>query len=143
MGAEENKALVQRHYELVNLRQNDAAYQLCSSDMIFHLANNDMSIEQSKILDAMLFTAFPDLTFTIEDIIAEGNKVAFRITLKGTHLGDFIGYEPTGKKIEYTNSNWFKVANGKLTEYWGTSDRLLLFQQLGIRPPTEEILGSK
>ena len=137
MGIEENKKLVQRYYELVNLRKHESAYQLCSSDMIFHLANNDMSIEQSKILDAMLFTAFPDLTFTIEDIIAEGDKVAFRITLKGTHLGEFIDHASTGKKIEYTNSNWFKVANGKLIEYWGTSDRLLLFQQLGILPPTE------
>jgi len=129
---EENKELVRRHFEYQNRRQGDAAYELISPELVFHMPNGDMSVKQGREFDAMLMTAFPDITFTIEDIIAEGDKVAFRVTLKGTHLGEFMGHAPTGKKIEITNSNWFRVSDGKLVEFWATSDRFRLMQQLGL-----------
>jgi len=79
-------------------------------------------------------TAFPDLQFTIEDEISEGNKIAIRWTLRATHLGEYQGHAPTGKTIAVTGISIFQIANGKIQAIAVNMDRLGQFQQLGWLP---------
>jgi predicted ester cyclase len=131
---EENKELVRRLYDLDNKREKDAQYELIAPACVFHMLNADLSVEQFKEFDAAFYAAFPDIYANIEDIIAEGDKVAFRLTFTGTNTGKFMGNLPTGKKIDITHTNWVRVVDGKVVEYWNTSDGLLIMQQLGVIP---------
>jgi steroid delta-isomerase-like uncharacterized protein len=79
-------------------------------------------------------SAFPDLRFTIEEEIAEGNKIAVRWTLRATHLGDYQGRPPTGKAVTVTGISIFQIATGKIQEITVNMDRLGQFQQLGWLP---------
>lgn len=131
---EENKALIRRIYDLDNKREKESLYKLVSPACIFHILDADLSKEQFKEFDASWVVAFPDIHATINDIIAEGEKVAFRLTFEGTNTGEFMGNSPTRKKIKITHTNWARVINGKLIEYWNTSDGLSMMQQLGAIP---------
>ena len=83
-----------------------------------------------------LHTAFPDLEITIDELIAEGDTVAIRSTHRGTHEGEFMGIEPTGKQIEVENMVFARFEDGKVVERWIQTDRLGLMQQLGaVDPP--------
>ncbi len=85
-----------------------------------------------------LHNAFPDLEITIDELIAEGDTVALRSTQRGTHEGEFMGIEPTGKQIEVENMVFARFEDGKVVERWIQSDRLGLMQQLGaVDPPGE------
>ena len=79
-------------------------------------------------------TAFPDLTFTIDDVLAEGNKVTVRWTSRGTHEGVVMGIAPTGKQITLTGISVHRITSGKVTESWVTWDTLGMMQQLGAIP---------
>jgi predicted ester cyclase len=77
----------------------------------------------------------PDLKFTVEDMVAEGDKVAYRVTITGAHTGGpYMGVAPSGKKIEMRNTSIKRIANGRLTESWGTLDTVSLMRQLGLLP---------
>src|SRR5437764_8382799 len=78
--------------------------------------------------------AFPDLQLTIEDQVAEGNKVATRFTLRGTHTGRFLDIAPTGKQVTVTGMNIARVVDGKIVESWPLRDDLGLLHQLGAIP---------
>jgi len=134
MSIEENKALVRDHYEILNRKEIDTSYQHIDPKCIFHMPDGDLTVEKGKEFDKAFFAAFPDISFAVEDMIAEGDKVAFRVTLRGTNTGELMGNAPTGKKIEITNSNVFKIVAGKFVEFWATTDRLRLMQQLGVIP---------
>jgi steroid delta-isomerase-like uncharacterized protein len=84
-----------------------------------------------------LRAAFPDLKLTIEEIIAEGDKVWARMTARGTHRGQFMGLPPTGKSFAITVVDICRFENGKIVEHWGVPDRFHLMAQLGAlpRPP--------
>ncbi len=79
-------------------------------------------------------TAFPDLRFTIEDQIAEGDKVVNRVTARGTHRGEFRGIPPTGQEMRVTGITIDRIVVGKLHESWASWDFLGLLQQLGLVP---------
>jgi steroid delta-isomerase-like uncharacterized protein len=83
--------------------------------------------------------AFPDLQLTIEDQIAEGNEVATRFTLRGTHTGRFLDIAPTGKPVTVTGMNIAHVLQGRIVESWLLRDDLGLLQQLGGAPPMEGV----
>ena len=91
-------------------------------------------LEQYKQLVTMYFSAFPDLHLTIEDQIAEGDKVVTRWTARGTHQGPFMGIPPTGKRAVVTGIAIDRFANGKFVENWNNGDDLGLLQQLGVVP---------
>jgi predicted ester cyclase len=83
-----------------------------------------------------LFRAgFPDLHFTIEDMIAAGDTVVVRQTYRGTHKGELMGISPTGKQVTITSIDIGRFTGGKLVEHWGATDSLGLLQQLGVVPP--------
>ena len=133
MSIEENKKLVRRAYELANRRELDAFFDLLAPEYVEHLPTGDISLEQVKQYARTFFDAFPDVHFAIEDIVAEGDKVAFRETWTGTHKGVFMDIPPTGNKVDITNANLIKIAGGKWVEFWNITD-IRLMQQLGVIP---------
>ena len=134
MNIEENKALVRHAFELMNRKELDTFFQLLDTGYVAHYAIGDFSLEQAKQFETMYFAAFPDAIATIEDILAEGDKVAIRVTWRGTHKGEFMNITPTGNKIEMTNTLIFRIAVDKLAENWATINELRLMQQLGVIP---------
>ena len=82
----------------------------------------------------MYFTAFPDLQITLEDMIAEGDKVVSRFMGRGTHQGEFMGIAPTGKRVEATAISIMGLEGGKLAEEWEQVDMISMLQQLGAIP---------
>jgi steroid delta-isomerase-like uncharacterized protein len=136
MAAEDNRALIRRYYldEVWNKGNLALVTKLVAADCIVH----DPAISGIRGPEGVMHfvttwrTAFPDLQFTIEDHIAEGNKVATRVTLRGTHSGRFLDIAPTGKKITVTGMTISHVVDGKIVEIWITRDDLGLLQQLGV-----------
>lgn len=129
---EENKALVRRVVSL--LEQNDeAVWQLHSPDYVEHHPDRDVSLEETKKSMQTMWDAFRNSVATIEHLVAEGDKVAYRVIWRTTHTGKFMGIPPTGKTVEMTNTGIFRIADGKITEWWGTPDNRLM-QQLGVSP---------
>jgi steroid delta-isomerase-like uncharacterized protein len=90
--------------------------------------------EVLKQVWAVLLRAFPDLHLTVEDLIGEEDKVVARIVVTGTHLGDYMGIEPTGKSIAYEEIFIFRFANGRVVETWGVVDVFSQMKQLGVIP---------
>ena len=136
MSIKENKALILRFYDLFNRRDLDTGYELLAPEYLFHAVTGDLPKEQVKQFDVMFAAAFPDTICTINDndIVAEGDKVAFRVNARGTHTGPFMGVAPTGKKIEMNNTYIVKIVANKWVEQWGTTEFPLLMQQLGVIP---------
>jgi len=93
-------------------------------------------LKDFKQIHSDAFDAFPDIHLTIDDMIAEGDKVAMRITWTGTHKGEFMGIPPTNKKITIRAIFIERFAGGKIVEEWGMYDTLSLMQQLGLPVPT-------
>ena len=88
--------------------------------------------EGVKQLTVMLRSAFPDFKATVDDIVAEGDKVVIRQTWTGTHTGgEFMGVPPTGKSVSVGVIDIIRVANGKFAEHWGQMDSTAMMQQLG------------
>ena len=114
----------------------DAFDDLLTPDYVDH--TSQVGIDGLKQLMNMAFKAFPDLHETIEDIIAEGDKVWVRITFTGTNTGDWLGFAPTGKKVTSKNVDTYRIVNGKLAEYWNVTDASDFNKQLGIIEYTEK-----
>jgi steroid delta-isomerase-like uncharacterized protein len=135
MSVEENKALVHRYLEEVYNKKNVAAIdELIAPNLIAHAYGPPADREGYKQVLSMLFTAFPDYHLTVEDMVAEGDKVAVRFTWSGTHKGEFTGLAPTGKQVTVTAMTIHRVEDGKVVETWGLVDRLGQMQQLGVVP---------
>ncbi len=95
--------------------------------------------EGVKVLTGMLRNAFPDFKATIEDILAEGDKVVIRMTWSGTHTGgEFMGIPATGKKVSFGVIDIIRISGGKVVEHWGQMDSMLMMQQLGAIPAPAE-----
>ena len=83
---------------------------------------------------ALLRQAFPDARFTIEDILAEGDKLADRYTISGTHARPFLGIPATGRQIHLAGISIVRISGGKIAERWAVTDQLGLLRQLGALP---------
>ena len=138
MGVEENKAtLLNKHLELFNKGNLSIADEIISPDYVYHgPAGEYKGPEGVKQMVQTFREAFPDGTFTIDDMVGEGDTVAVRYTMTGTHKGDYMGIPPTGKQINMTAAFFYKFENGKEVKALPFSDSLTMFQQLGISPPT-------
>jgi predicted ester cyclase len=134
---EENKAHFRRTYEEV-LNQGDLSVvdELISVDFINHAAppGRDRGPESLRWLASMLRTAFPDLHFTIEELVAEGDMVAGRLTMSGTHEGPLTGMPPTGRAVRQAHMHLVRYREGKAVEHWGVRDDLGMMQQMGLIP---------
>ena len=136
MSLEENKAIVRRFVEAYNNQNLELFDDLLAPDYVDHTSK--VGREGLKQLMTMAFNAFPDLHETIEDIIAEGDKVWVRITFTGTNTGEWLGFAPTGKKVTSKNVDTYRIVNGKLAEYWNVTDASDFNKQLGIIKYTEK-----
>ena len=136
MTTEENKAQVRRYYEEVlnggqiALLQEIAILDYNEHDPIPGQANG---LEGLKQRVGMLRSAFQP-RFTLEDMIAEGDKVVVRWTNRGTHVGEFMGIPPTGKSFSIAGIDIHRLSNGKLAEHWHVVDLFGQMQQLGLLP---------
>ncbi len=137
MSAEENKALMRRVYdEFMNAGNLDVADELVATDckLYFGSAFIETGPEAFKQARAMLYAGFPDIRFTIEEMVAEEDKVADLLTGRGTHEGEFMGVAPTGKRVEFEGMALVRIREGKIVENRGMPDMLGLLQQLGAIP---------
>ena len=137
MSAEENKALVRHFVDEVQSAGNiDVLDEICSPDFVNHSAPPGVpsNCEGVKQLTVTFRQAFPDSYFTIEDMMAEGDKVATRKTFHGTHQGEFMGILPTGQQVSIGLIDIVRIADGRVVEHWSMGDSLGMMQQLGIVP---------
>jgi steroid delta-isomerase-like uncharacterized protein len=135
--SEENKALVRRFVDEVQSGGNiDVIDELCSPEFVNHSAPPGMpaDCEGVKLVTAMFRQAFPDSYFTVENMIAEGDKVATRKTFHGTHEGEFLGIPPTGRPVSIGLIDIVRVADGRVVEHWSIGDSLGMMEQLGVIP---------
>jgi steroid delta-isomerase-like uncharacterized protein len=138
---EQNIALIMRNYEVWNSRDIEATKEIFSPDYVYHSASGqDESLEQMIENLKQQMAMFPDSrTYSVEDILAKGDIVVSRYIFKGTLEGDIEGFHATGKKIETTGIEIWRVENGKIVESWDIHDYLGGYQQLGfeLKPPKE------
>lgn len=137
MSLEQNKAVVRRLIEEdLNTNNRDIADEIFAVDFVDHTNPPQWKygLESHKQVVAYFRNAFPDVRWTIVDMIAEGDKVMARLVYRGTHKGDFFGIPATGKQIEVPGTHLLRIANGKIAEHWGNDDDLGLMRQLGIVP---------
>ena len=135
MAAEQGKDLVHRLVEEVwHKGKLEVADEILSNDYVFHHpAGIDLNgAEEYKKLVAEVRSAFPDINFTLDDVIVEGDKIVYRWTLRGTHQTEFRGIPPTNKEVEVWGITIERVVGGKLVEAWERYDTLGLMRQLGV-----------
>src|SRR5215217_5713347 len=130
MSVEENKALVRREQaELWNRTGDlDAAEELFAADQA----------EAAKQEAADFRRGFPDVISTIEDLIAEGDKVVARWRSRATHQGDYMGIPPTGKEVQFTGISVYRIEEGKIAESWTVEDQFGLMRQIGAVAESEQ-----
>ena len=135
--SEENKALIQRFVEEAFNRGNlDMADEVYAPSFISHESGGpvDRSPEYVKNFVNMYRSAFPNGHTTIEDVVAEGDEVAYRWTYRGTHQGDLMGIPPTGQDVTITGITIDRISGGKIEAEWNNFDQLGMLQQLGVVP---------
>ena len=141
MSAEENKAIMRRYFSVFEQGNIDLLDELLAPDYVNHTpATPDLPTgpEGVKGVVSMFRSGMPDLKVVIEDMIAEGDKVATRYTLEGTHEGELFGVPPTGQRLSIKSFTVERVSDGKIRDHWRVSDNLDMMQQLGIFPPPGE-----
>jgi len=135
-----NKATFKRFHEAANT--GDAEFL---STTIDEIVAPDAAIRTPLPIDAtgaellkqvwvMLLRVYPDIHLTVDDVIAEGDKVVARNTVTGTHQGEFMGVAPTGKTVTYDEIFIFRFANGRVVETWGVVDVYAQMKQIGVIP---------
>ena len=141
MSTEANKSILRRYFEEAwNRGQLDVLDDIVAA----HYVNHDPAVpglppgpDGLKAIMTGFRVAFPDLHFSIEDQIAEGDKVVTRWSMRGTHAGEFMGMPPSGKQIITVGMQIERVVDGQIVEHWRRSDDLGLMQQLGaLAAPT-------
>lgn len=144
MSTEENKAVMRRIYEEVINRGNmDAADELIAADLVDHapFPGQEPGLDGFKDAVTAFRAAFPDLHATMEDEIAEGDMVAVRFTMSGTHRGELMGMAPTGNRMTITGIDLARFEGGKGVEHWASQDDLGMMRQLGVIPSPETAEG--
>jgi steroid delta-isomerase-like uncharacterized protein len=133
MSDEQNKALVGRWVELLNTGNLDAVGGFVAPGYVRHDPNSAdvRGPEAERRLVAMYPAAFPDLRFTTEHLVAEGDTVVARSTVRGTLRGELLGIPPTSKEVTVAAMELFRLADGKIAKQWVTMDALGLLRQLG------------
>jgi steroid delta-isomerase-like uncharacterized protein len=138
MSAETNKLVMGRFTDFINTASEKLADELISPDAIFHVPGRSEPARGPAgylAIIGMMRGGFPDIQWTLEEMIAEGDKVAARFTMRGTHRGSFFGVPPTGKPIVVQAMNFYRLSGGQFVEERGQPDLLSLLQQIGAVPP--------
>lgn len=138
MSVEQNKSIVRRWIEEgwngKNIKVIDELYV---PDLVQHDPSSAIPVESAEALKHYVhafMTALPDLHFTTEDLVADGDKVAWRFSSRGTHQGELMGIPPTGRTANVTGMVMFRLQNSKIAEVWVNFDTLGMLQQMGVIP---------
>ncbi|USX15891.1 ester cyclase [Oxalobacteraceae bacterium OTU3CAMAD1] len=137
MTSEANKLTMQKFVEFINTASEALADELISTEAIFHVPGRPEPMKGPAgylAIIGMMREGFPDIQWTLEEMVAESDKVAARFTMRGTHQGPFFGVAPTGKKITVQAMNLYRLSGGKFVEERGQPDMLGLLQQIGAAP---------
>jgi predicted ester cyclase len=141
MSTKQNKAIERRYLEEVWNKGNVALTdEFLTANYVYH---GPGGLEVKGIEGMKQFTngariAFPDIHFTIEDMVAEGDIIMYRYTGRGTFTGEFMGIAPTGKKVTYAGFMQDHFEDNKIVETWELIDRLGFYQQMGVAPPKRQ-----
>lgn len=133
-----NKEVARRFFiEVWGGGSEAVAQELLADSYVGHMTGSPVALDRDGWLEFFraFRVAFPDATFTIEDMIAEGDRVALRLTMRGTHRGAFNGIPPTGRTVQVTGVSIERVVEGRIVEGWVINDALGMLQQLGVIPP--------
>jgi steroid delta-isomerase-like uncharacterized protein len=134
----ENKVVMRRFVEFINTGSEKLAEELISPDAVFHVPGRPEPMRGPAgylAIIGMMRSGFPDIRWTLEEMIAEDDKVAARFTMRGTHQGSFFGVPPTGKTIAVQAMNFYRLSGGQFVEERGQPDLLGLLMQIGAVPP--------
>ena len=143
MSVEENKEIVRRYQEAYNRQDFEALAAIVASNVLTPnmISSMPRGLEGAKLVHQKTLLGMPDYHATIEDLIAEGYRVVARVTITGTHTGDFYGIPATGKRMNVPGVYIVRIANGKIVEHWGEENGVTVFRQLGFKirlEPAEE-----
>ena len=131
--AQTNAALVRESVEALNAGDTERLLAVVAPDIVIHYAEIPEPLQgrETWLLGfEMMKRAFPDLEAQVDDLVAAEDKVAIRLTLRGTHAGEFQGVPATGRKIRYVSHEFYRVTEGLVAEEWICSDMASLFRQL-------------
>ena len=146
MSAEENKVIVRSFLEGIFTQGiPEVVDELAAPSFVVYDPSSeagDVDAEGVKESVAWSHSAFPDLRVTIEDQVAEGDKVVTRWTVRGTHLGEMMGAAPTGNQVTFTGTQTDYISGGKIVESWSNWDTLGMLQQIGAVPMPEGRAGN-
>ena len=137
MSLEENKKIVRNSIEVINTQDLSSMEKMVTPDFVDHTRQMQGS-EGLKQFLSMIFKSFPDFHLTIEDIIAEGDKVWVRLTITATHTGEFYGLTPSGKKFTEPSVWIYRIVNGKIVEGWDVQDELDFYKKIDAIEYTEK-----
>jgi len=136
MSTESNRAAIRRFREAFNAGDLDAAAMVFDPNAVVHISGAPDPLTGVALIQfaGAMLGAFRDGKSTVEDLIAEGDKVVSRITFRGTHTGDLMGIPPTGKSVTVSETIIDRFADGKVVESWRLFDQMAMMQQLGVIP---------
>jgi steroid delta-isomerase-like uncharacterized protein len=142
MSTEENKTVVRRFFEELLSTDNLAlADEILSPDFRFYFAGSPDPMDLERYTDFLAARrgAFPDRRFAVEDMIAEGDKVSARFTMRGTHNGELRGIAPSGREVTMSGIDIIRLKEGKMVEDRVEVDQLGMMQQLGVIPSPQQV----
>jgi steroid delta-isomerase-like uncharacterized protein len=136
MSQEENKAVVRRFFAALDDQDLDAVADLLATDYRLHFDGNPEMDRGAGIgFFGAFLAAFPDISHQVQDQLSEGDRVATRIVVRGTHQKEMMGIPATGKEIGISAINMIRIDQDKIAEHWVNSDSLGMLAQLGVVPP--------
>jgi steroid delta-isomerase-like uncharacterized protein len=144
MTIESNKLLMRKFAEFINSASKQLAEELISPEAIFFVPGRPEPMRGPAgylAIIGMMRAGFPDIQWSLDEVIAEGDKVAARFTMRGLHQGEFFGVPPSEKRIEVKAMNFYRIADGKFVEEHGQPDLLGLLQQIGAVPVQKNAPG--
>jgi steroid delta-isomerase-like uncharacterized protein len=139
---DEHEAIIREHVEvLFNQHRVDRTEETVTADYLDHapLPGQVPGLEGAKQKWAAYLAAVPDMHATVEELIAEGDKVAVRWTVQGTHQGELMGIPATGRRAVFRGISIYRLDDGKIVEQWEQWDRLDLLRQLGVIPAPRHV----
>ncbi|RYF67329.1 MAG: ester cyclase [Cytophagaceae bacterium] len=137
MSIANNKVIMNRFLEFINSASDSLAHELISPNAIFYVPGRPEPLRGPSgylSLLGMMRGGFPDIQWLLDDMVTEGDTVAARFTMRGTHQGNFMGIPPTGKPIQVQAMNFYRLADRQFIEEYGQPDMLGLLQQIGAAP---------
>ncbi len=138
---ENNKAVVRRFFDDTHRGELDVIEETVSPDIVTHgfPGPNPDSLASYRVFFESLGAAFANLESDIDDMTAEDDRVAVRFTVRGTHVGEYLGIPATGRNVDFTGMVQYRLKNGKIAETWLFPDNITIMQQLAVLPEPEVV----